>query len=348
MFSATLKAALASVALSAITASATQSVSLKVAGPSDVTDVENLKVVTTITNTGDETLKLFNDPNSALSTMPANTFRIGNSAGAAPQFTGIKAKYSLKTAAEKGLNAFTILAPGESVEREHDLSQAYNFTTSGEDTYTFDAAKSFFHLADDGTFKTVEANTSVHSAKLAGKLAVSRPRVTRRAEFEGCSDDQQSQINDAVGAATDYAANAFDYLTANTQGTDRYTTWFGEYSADRHDTVLSHFQKLHEGDFGSFTYNCECTEEGVFAYVYPDDYGHIHLCPVFWQVETTGTDSQGGTIVHESSHFTANGGTDDVVYGQDGAKDLAKSDPDQAITNADSHEYFAENNPAQD
>ena len=40
------------------------------------------------------------------------------------------------------------------------------------------------------------------------------------------------------------------------------------------------------------------------------------------------------------------GGTDDVVYGQDGAKDLAKSDPDQAITNADSHEYFAENNPA--
>ena len=43
-----------------------------------------------------------------------------------------------------------------------------------------------------------------------------------------------------------------------------------------------------------------------------------------------------------------NGGTDDVVYGQDGAKDLAKSDPDQAITNADSHEYFAENNPAQD
>ena len=61
------------------------------------------------------------------------------------------------------------------------------------------------------------------------------------------------------------------YLTANTQGTDRYTTWFGEYSADRHDTVLSHFQKLHEGDFGSFTYNCECTEEGVFAYVNPDE-----------------------------------------------------------------------------
>ena len=133
MFSATLKAALASVALSAITASATQSVSLKVAGPSDVTDVENLKVVTTITNTGDETLKLFNDPNSALSTLPANTFRIGNSAGAAPQFTGIKAKYSLKTAAEKGLNAFTVLAPGESVEREHDRESLLPLSCGGKE-----------------------------------------------------------------------------------------------------------------------------------------------------------------------------------------------------------------------
>ncbi|KAL1746173.1 hypothetical protein HDZ31DRAFT_73058 [Schizophyllum fasciatum] len=348
MFSATLKAALASVALSAITASATQSVSLKVAGPADVTDVENLKVTTTITNTGDETLKLFNDPNSALSTLPANTFRIGNSAGAAPQFTGIKAKYSLKAAAEKNLNAFTVLAPGESVERTHDLSQAYNFTSSGADTYTFDAAKSFYHLGDDGKFVTVEANTEVHSAKLAGKLAVSRPRITRRAQFEGCSADQQSQINDAVGAATDYSAAAFDYLNENTSGTDRYTTWFGEYDQGRHDTVLEHFQNLHEGDFTSFTYNCECTEEGVFAYVNPDDYGHIHLCPVFWQAETTGTDSKGGTLVHETTHFTKNGGTDDIVYGQDGAKDLAKSDPDSAVQNADSHEYFAENNPAQD
>jgi peptidyl-Lys metalloendopeptidase len=38
-------------------------------------------------------------------------------------------------------------------------------------------------------------------------------------------------------------------------------------------------------------------------------------------------------------------GTDDVVYGQTGAKNLANSNPGQAIQNADSHEYFAENTP---
>ena len=50
------------------------------------------------------------------------------------------------------------------------------------------------------------------------------------------------------------------------------------------------------------------------------------------------------TDAHVSSQ---NGGTDDIVYGQSSAKSLAKSSPSQAVQNADSHEYFAENNPAQ-
>jgi peptidyl-Lys metalloendopeptidase len=62
--------------------------------------------------------------------------------------------------------------------------------------------------------------------------------------------------------------------------------------------------------------------------------------------DSTGTDSKAGTIVHEQSHFTVNGGTKDYVYGQAAAKRLAISNPAQAIMNADNHEYFAENTPA--
>jgi len=54
---------------------------------------------------------------------------------------------------------------------------------------------------------------------------------------------------------------------------------------------------------------------------------------------------QAGTIIHEASHFTANGGTSDYVYGQSAAKNLAISDPARAVMNADNHEYFAENIP---
>jgi peptidyl-Lys metalloendopeptidase len=50
-------------------------------------------------------------------------------------------------------------------------------------------------------------------------------------------------------------------------------------------------------------------------------------------------------IVHESSHFIRNGGTQDYRYGKDGCKHLANNHPAHAVMNADCHEYFAENHP---
>lgn len=82
--------------------------------------VENLKVVATITNTGDETLKILNDPRSLLSKRPANKFSITDARGARPAFTGIKVKYSPETAARMG--AFTVLEPGASIDVTHDRS----------------------------------------------------------------------------------------------------------------------------------------------------------------------------------------------------------------------------------
>ncbi len=81
--------------------------------------------------------------------------------------------------------------------------------------------------------------------------------------------------------------------------------------------------------------------------MYPNDPYKIYVCRVFWSAPMTGTDSKSGTLVHEMSHFTEVADTDDVVYGQTGAENLAGKDPDAAIRNADSHEYFAENTPFQ-
>jgi peptidyl-Lys metalloendopeptidase len=95
----------------------------------------------------------------------------------------------------------------------------------------------------------------------------------------------------------------------------------------------------------------DCTCDGVsdpsstFAYVYPNQPYTIHVCGAFWQAPVSGTDSKGGTLVHEMSHFNVIAGTNDHVYGQSAARNLAKTNPDQAIDNADNHEYFAENNP---
>jgi peptidyl-Lys metalloendopeptidase len=89
-----------------------------------VTDVENLKLVATVTNTGTETLKILNDPLSPLSKLPAKTFTITDASGRSPIFTGIKVKYVPSAAIAAG--AFTVLAPGESVNVEHDCKHPFS------------------------------------------------------------------------------------------------------------------------------------------------------------------------------------------------------------------------------
>ena len=49
--------------------------------------------------------------------------------------------------------------------------------------------------------------------------------------------------------------------------------------------------------------------------------------------------------MHELSHFPQIGGTSDFAYGQTVASNLASNNPNNAVLNADSIEYFAENTP---
>lgn len=165
--------------------------------------------------------------------------------------------------------------------------------------------------------------------------------------------------------------------------TTRWTTWFGTYSSTYLSQIKSHYNNIN-GDPQSSTYDCtvsslrnqvvwqrltgswQCTDADTYAYVYPDSPGYVYLCGAYWQAPTTGTDSKGGSkpivfrglpnfsndcpspaIVHEQSHFTNNASTQDYEYGQTACKSLAKSNPSEARENADTHEYFAENNPAQ-
>jgi len=112
--------------------------------------------------------------------------------------------------------------------------------------------------------------------------------------------------------------------------------------------VRSHFNNLKSAIANqAYTFDCTCTDSGTYAYVYPNDPYVVYLCGAFWSAPNTGTDSRAGTLIHESSHFDVVAGTNDWTYGQSSCKSLAKSSPKKAIDNADSHEYFAENNPAQ-
>ena len=121
MFSTSVRAALLALAATASAVAAAPGLSLKVTGADAVDGVENFKVTATLTNTGDETLKLLNDPRSALHTLPADTFAITTDDGARPGFAGVRVKYSLTNAAKlSDPSVFTVLAPGQNVSVTHD------------------------------------------------------------------------------------------------------------------------------------------------------------------------------------------------------------------------------------
>ncbi|KAJ2933919.1 hypothetical protein H1R20_g3159, partial [Candolleomyces eurysporus] len=309
---------------SALSAAAAPSISLAVEGAEAITSADSFQVTTVITNTGDET-------------------------GSSAVFGGIKAKYVPSVAAAQG--GFTVLAPGASVRVQHDLGQAYNFTSTGVDNYEIEPRNNFYLVNDKGEVSTIRARVaSAHSARVSGKLVSSKliptPTLSKRATYVGCSAARQTLLASAAAAAQSYAANSYSYISSTTSARPRYTTWFGAYTSTRRNTVLSHFNAINGNTFSSYTYDCTCTESGTYAYVYPNTFGRVYLCGAFWSAPLTGTDSKAGTLIHESSHFTANGGTDDHVYGQTGAKNLAISNPNNAVMNADNHEYFAENTPA--
>ncbi|RDB29383.1 Peptidyl-Lys metalloendopeptidase [Hypsizygus marmoreus] len=346
MFPTSVRSALAAIVISALAVSAAPGLSLKVAGPDAVTGVENLKVVATVTNTGDQTLKILNDPRSPLSKLPANTFDITDAKGARPAFTGIKVKYSPQAAA--AASAYTVLAPGQSIDVEHNLSEAYNFTRTGAGEYSFEASNLFYVIDSSNKVVPIYADSEALSSKVSGNLAIARKTeasLSKRATFVGCSASRQTLLNSAASAAQSYAANSLSYINSHTSASTRYTTWFGAFTSSRRSTVQSHYSLISGNTFSSYTYDCTCTDS-AYAYVYPDTFGRVYLCSAFWNAPATGTDSKAGTLIHESSHFTRNGGTDDYVYGQSAAKSLASSNPNNAVFNADNHEYFSENTPS--
>jgi peptidyl-Lys metalloendopeptidase len=121
----------------------------------------------------------------------------------------------------------------------------------------------------------------------------------------------------------------------------RYVEWFGTHTTTRFNKSKSNFAAVKKRmETVVFTYNLSGSGcgRGVFAYTYKGT-STIWFCDQFWAAPANGTDSRAGTVLHEHTHSDAS--TDDNVYGQDGCRGLAKSDPDKAVENADTHEYYA-------
>ncbi|ASK91687.1 protease [Xanthomonas campestris pv. trichodesmae] len=311
------------------------------------------KIAVTVTNNGSQIARVptYQLPLKSLDNGILEVSRDGKPV----DYTGRLVKRGLPKAAD-----FTILQPGQSVKGEVDLAGAYDLSTSGNYSIQVRSALQYASFSDGSLMKAANGEPAVATSTpltvwldgvsrgVQRQLAVGPTAVVNGINYLNCSTTRTSQAGSAVTAARNYSQNARNYLNAGSTGA-RYTTWFGTYNASRYSRVSSNFVNIDNAldqNNGQITINCGCTES-AYAYVYANAPYEIYVCNAFWSASTTGTDSKAGTLVHEMSHFTVVAGTQDRVYGQSGARSLAISNPAQAITNADSHEYFAENTPAQ-
>jgi peptidyl-Lys metalloendopeptidase len=286
-------------------------------------------------------------------------------------YLGAHIKRAAPTAAD-----YFVLKPGASHSVKVELSALYDMSVSGDYQISYKqvspqlflaaagtpgrsgAAAAFDADSDNATLVSAPASVWIDGRTARGqksqvmldieamKQAAANPQPAAASlSFTKCTTTQQTTITQAMSAGSNMASDGDAYMQRGAIGT-RYTKWFGANDAGRVANVKSHFVALKDA-FATkpVTVDCGC-KQNYYAYVYPTQPYKIYVCKAFWTAPMTGTDSKGGTLVHEMSHFNVVAGTDDHVYGQSGAASLAISDPAKAIDNADSHEYFGENTPA--
>ncbi len=263
---------------------------------------------------------------------------------------------------------YYLLKPGASHSTKVEISSLYDMSVTGDYSVRYHAASVNTFLASSdprpmSASAAIEAGAEIGeldsspatmfiNGRLARGTVVGQPFEMKQSiaspmgvSFSSCTASQSSAITSAISAAKSMSNSGVNYLTAGNRGT-RYTKWFGVYDSGRYSTVRTHFNNIKNAfDTKNVVVDCSC-KESYYAYVYPTQPYKIYVCNAFWSAPTSGTDSKGGTLVHEMSHFNVVASTDDRAYGQSAAASLARSNPAGAVDNADSHEYFGENTPA--
>lgn len=264
---------------------------------------------------------------------------------------------------------YLTIEPRDSVSVEFDIVEYYDISKAGDYSVEFRPTLLDYgpeepkDLAAKGKLipKTVRSNVvsfrlleNREPRQLKGVAKewiakLDKALAKRPPTFTSCTSNEQNIVDNALTEAERIASKACHDLKC-TKGSERkiarrYKQWSGIYASSRYNKVTSNFDEILDALANrTITFDCSCNEN-YYAYVYPTRPYEIYLCNVFWTRPLTGTDSQAGTIVHEISHFDVVAGTEDHVYGQTGCRNLAVNDPSEAIENADSHEYFAENTP---
>jgi peptidyl-Lys metalloendopeptidase len=247
---------------------------------------------------------------------------------------------------------FIDIEPGQSISAVVDLSSYYAIYEAGNYAVTYDTEGVGLLIGRPGTLRRAAVVSNAATFRLlSGRIPPERVPLSAP-EFDQCDSSQQDDLGAALAEASNIASAALQVLQdtplVQRPNSQRYLTWFGEYTEPQYTKVSRHYFKISDALINrtiSFVCNSNRCGPGIYSFVYPGQHYRIFVCDKFWSVALQGTDSRSGTIIHELSHFAVVAATGDTAYGHNEAKALAVGNSLGATSNADSHEYFAENNP---
>ncbi|SFS11443.1 M35 family metallo-endopeptidase [Yoonia litorea] len=172
--------------------------------------------------------------------------------------------------------------------------------------------------------------------------------------FRGCTPAETTAIEMSLNAAKQMVVKA----GASVRDDDDYQRWFGAYSERRAEHVRASLKSIVAAlRRGRVTAQCDQISPdgcgvGEYAFVYSDQPYRMHLCPSFFDLprmaqlrpgsRRSDFGTQEGTLIHEISHFVTVARTEDHCYSRSECRIMALDDPNLAIENADSYQYYAE------
>jgi len=287
----------------------------------------------------------------------ANMFNVVSMMGESAPYIGIVMKR------RPVLSDFVTLQPGQTIQSTVNLLKGYWFPAEGHYTvslnsyvYAFVGELDFEEISLKN-FELFDLSSSaslslyVSGVKLAPEwFTANDTRLGTVTPNANCDSTRQSTIRTADTNAGSAISRVNTYLNRGCASTGAYNTWMGACDSSRFSTVQRNFNNIGSRQGAGYRVDCagSSCSASTYAYVFPSDSTYtVYVCGAFWNAPAgpCSYDSKAGTVVHEISHFTPVAGTQDITYGTANCQNLARTNPANAVRNADSHEYLAENCP---
>jgi len=172
--------------------------------------------------------------------------------------------------------------------------------------------------------------------------------------FTNCTKAERGKIIAAYERAERLTLTATTAIGPN----PAFNRWFGSYNAKNGEQVRRVLKAIVKGlrapEIGVVCLNIgqELCDRDTYAFVEKSDPYNVSYCPAFFEMDTMktltndsiqdGSGTRAGTVVHEFSHFSIVGDTEDLCYARDVCTEMARTSSEDAIHNADSFQYFVE------